>query len=193
MDLEYSTDGGQVWKPVATGVTNDGRHDWFVPDDPSANAMVRVIRHNLGSDTSPPFPAACSSDGSNAPFSINAATQVAGSLPEDPGGGLFLEKAAGGQLRLSWGESCSSDTDDHAVYEGTLWGLRDGSWDHLPLTCTAGIDLSEYVTPSPGDRFYLVAPLAGANEGAYGTSTSGAPRPVSAAACAPREADSSCP
>ena len=117
---------------------------------------------------------------------------VAGSIPSTPGGGLRVEAEPYGMLRLSWEASCSGDASDHAVYEGSLDALRGGAWDHVPLTCAAGPDLVEYITPGAGNRYFLVAPLAGGHEGSVGTDSSNSPRPVSAQACVPREADSTC-
>lgn len=56
LDLEYSTDGGGSWLPIASAIANSGAHDWLVPNTPSLNARVRaVVRDttgNLGADDS---------------------------------------------------------------------------------------------------------------------------------------------
>ena len=98
----------------------------------------------------------------------------------------LVEMESGTDVRVTWQASCSSDSSDYAIYEGSLSSLRGGAWDHAPVTCSAGSDLTEVLTPQAGSRYFLVAPLAGAGEGAYGLSQ-GAPRPSSASACAPRE------
>jgi hypothetical protein len=40
--LDYSPDGGDNWTGIAESTENDGSYDWTVPDDPSANCLVRV-------------------------------------------------------------------------------------------------------------------------------------------------------
>jgi hypothetical protein len=147
---------------------------------------VRVIRPNRVTPTPSPYPSACSSDASNANFTITAAAASAGTVPEN-GTPVRVNKAAGSDLTFTWGSSCSGQAQDYAIYEGTLAALRSGSWDHLPLTCVAGTDLTQTVTPGAGNRYYVHAARAGTVEGALGHG-----RPASASACAPREA-SSCP
>jgi hypothetical protein len=51
IDLYYATDGGQTWKPIATGETNDGSYDWTVPSDPSNTARVRVVAHDAAANS----------------------------------------------------------------------------------------------------------------------------------------------
>ncbi|RLM49282.1 PGF-pre-PGF domain-containing protein [Halorubrum sp. Atlit-28R] len=54
--VEYSSDGGGSWQPVASGRANDGAYDWTVPDDDTTDALVRVSASdnssNTGSDVS---------------------------------------------------------------------------------------------------------------------------------------------
>lgn len=194
VDLEYSVDGGSSWKSIAAGEPNDGSYSWLVPDDPSVSARARVVRHHLGAGVPANYPSTCSGDASNGAFSILAALRVAGTVPDGSNGSpLLLDKAPGGQLRLSWDPSCSADADNFAIYEGSLAALRSGSWDHRPLTCAAGADAVEYVVPGTADRYYLVAPMAGSVEGRYGASSSGVERPASTQACGIREAASCAP
>jgi hypothetical protein len=192
VDLEYSIDGGQTWNALASGVANDGTYDWLLPGVVSDAARIRVVRPHRDDFAPQIFPSACSDDASAGNFSITAPVLVAGSIPATPDGGLRIDPAPYGDLRLSWEPSCSDDVGDHAIYEGSLDALRAGTWDHVPLTCSAGVDLTEYVFPGAGSRYYLVAPLAGGREGALGADSSAALRPVSAQSCAPREADSTC-
>jgi hypothetical protein len=194
VDIEYSTDGGNSWLGVSSGEANDGYYSWSVPNTPGNDVRVRVVRPNLVSATPSPYPDACSADGSAASFSIAAATSVAGAVPDgSTGTPLTLAKAGAGQLTLSWGASCSASASDYAVYEGSLTSLRLGSYEHVPLACSAGTDLTETVMPSPGDRYYLIAPLVGGAEGSLGSASSGTPRPASELACEVRESDSTCP
>jgi hypothetical protein len=193
VDLELSTDGGQNWAPLDSDEVNDGEYDWLVPDLQGDDLRLRVLR-GLRADAAPSgYPEACSEDGSDASFTIYDAPGLAGSLPAGgPGGGLQVRLEPYGQLRLSWAASCSPEVEDHAVYSGSLETLRAGGWDPSPVTCSAGADLVEYVSPAPGNRFYLVAPLADGNEGLLGHDSNGAQRPPAEASCAPREPDSTC-
>lgn len=184
VSLEYSTDSGATWLPVASDEPNDGSYTWTVPDSPGTRARVRVLRPNLVSPTPSPYPSACSSDASDADFAIAAALE-AGTVPAT-GTPLRITKA-GSDLTLTWGASCAATASGYAVYEGTLAALRSGVWDHVPRTCAAGTDLAETLTPGSGGRYYLVAPLSGSFEGTLGLDSAGALRPASAEACAPRE------
>ncbi len=52
--LEYSTDGGTVWKNISTSETNDGNYIWKVPNDVSNICKIKVtnISDNLSYDLS---------------------------------------------------------------------------------------------------------------------------------------------
>lgn len=40
--LDYSTDNGTTWTNITTGTTNDGSHNWTVPNITSATCLVRL-------------------------------------------------------------------------------------------------------------------------------------------------------
>lgn len=87
--------------------------------------------------------------------------------------------------------SCSSAAQDYAVYEGQV-----GSWySHTAIDCSDdGLDRVEEITPAPGNRYYLVVPLSSpAEEGPYGTSSTGAARPAGTTTCAPTQDPAACP
>ncbi len=190
LNLEYTVDG-TTWKSVSSGESNDGTYSWTVPSDPSASAKVRVVRPNRVQPTPAPYPSACSLDPSNAAFTITAAT--AGTSPDGKTGtALRVVRASAGQITVTWGATCSGGATNYALYEGTLAALHNGTWDHVAKSCAAGTDLTETITPGTGGRWYLVAPLTGANEGRLGKTSAGVDRPAAAAACMPRET-SSCP
>ncbi len=184
--LEWSSNGGVAWTPVASGIANDGSHDWIVPNVPGTQNRLRVIRPNRVVPTPAPYPSSCSGDASDASFEILAAPALAGALPEGGGGALSVERGEGGAVVLAWGPSCSTEATDFAVYEGSLESLRAMKWEHAPVTCAAGADRAHTFVPAPGDRYFLAAPVAGGNEGLLGRSSWG-PRPASPLACAPRE------
>jgi len=103
---------------------------------------------------------------------------------------LRLGRAASdpSMLALAWGPSCATPAVDYALYEGSL-----GAWyGHLPLACSTGGATSATVTPSAGDRYYIVVPFAAGVEGAYGTTSAGAQRPRSPGPCAALQNLSTC-
>ena len=195
VDIEYSADAGLTWSVISAGEPNDGSYAWTIGPVPSAQSIIRVVRHNRVIPTPAPYPEACSKDASDATFSvvIAAIPTIAGSAPDGSSGApLRVDKGAGSTLTLTWGLSCSATATDYAIYEGTLSALRSGSWDHVPKTCSAGTDLTETIAPGLANTYYLVAPLAAAKEGLLGTASSIGQRPQSTSACAPRET-ASCP
>ena len=64
VQLEYSTNNGGSWTTITASTTDDGSHDWTIPDDPSTQCLVQVT----DTDGSP-------SDQSDALFTILAVNQ----------------------------------------------------------------------------------------------------------------------
>lgn len=194
VDIESSSDGGATWSAIATTAPNDGSFLWTVGGTPGSQSLVRVVRHNRVSPTPAPFPEACSQDASDGVFTILPAPPVtAGCVPDGANGpAVRIDRGSAGTLVVTWGASCSSTAADYAIYQGTLAALRSGTWDHLPVSCAAGTDLTETIAPAAVSSYYLVAPLAAGMEGTLGTTSSSTQRPASTSACAPRE-PSSCP
>jgi len=186
VDLEYSTDGGSSWLPIASAAANDGTYGWTVPDAPGSDVRLRVVRYALRTLSAPYPVSSCSNDMSDGSLSISPTAGAVGS-------GVTLEKLAAGAIRVVWGTSCSGTVEDYAVYEGSLAALRAGTWDHAAVRCNAGTDLFESFTPAGGTSYYLVAARAGAAEGSLGTDSAGLPRPAAEAACGVREAPSCSP
>ena len=195
VSLEYSTDDGLTWSTIADEEPNDGSHEWTVPGTLDGTASVRVVRHSRTGTASTPFPEVCSSDASDAQIEIVPWSAKAGAIPAGSAsdGGLTLSKAyVEGWVVLNWGESCSPEATDYAVYEGDLEVLRQGTWDHHPTTCSTASGLDETVFTGPGNRYFLIAPVAGAYEGHLGYGMDDMLRPASTAACAPRESTPTC-
>lgn len=96
----------------------------------------------------------------------------------------MVARAAGGDLTLSWGASCSGTDTDYAVYEGTLGAPFN---THVPVTCSTNGATSWTFTPGAGDRYYYVVPRNAVSEGSYGLGSNGLSRPPSASACLPQE------
>jgi len=106
----------------------------------------------------------------------------AGRVPEDPelpDTPLLLDKLAGGQVLLTWTQSCLEADTDYAVYEGEIGEFAG----HLPSSCSTGGATSATVSPRPGDRYFLVVPASVNREGSYGFAGAGQARAASAAAC----------
>ncbi|MBU4306987.1 MAG: hypothetical protein KKB32_04040, partial [Acidobacteria bacterium] len=76
VNIDYSTDNGSNWTPVAAGTENDGSYSWTVPSTPSVNCLVRV-RDALDNDPS---------DSSDAVFTIAPASAETVSAPSTPSG-----------------------------------------------------------------------------------------------------------
>jgi len=120
-------------------------------------------------------------------LTINFASGV-GRVPDGAPGTPLRASKNGSQLDLTWGASCGAAATDFAVYEGTL-----GSWSsHQSLACTTGGAQSATVTPSSGDRYYLIVPLSATQEGSYGTRTGGAEIPQSSSPCKASQDLSAC-
>ena len=115
----------------------------------------------------------------------------AGRVPDGgpvPGTPLTVELVPGNDILLSWGASCTATDTDFAVYEGALGDFTS----HLPRLCgTAGATMVT-LTPSSGNRYYLVVPTNSAREGSYGLRSDLTERPASSAACLP-QAVAACP
>ena len=86
-----------------------------------------------------------------------------------------------------WGPSCSAGAD-YGVYEGALGDF--GS--HTSLTCSTAGATTRTVTPSTGDRYYLVVPQSIDREGSYGGASGDAERVQGGGACAPQALAPAC-
>ena len=96
---------------------------------------------------------------------------------------------AASNLDLTWGASCNAVGPDYSVEEGVL-----GSWySHAPLRCSSGGALSVTLTPSGGDRYYLIAPISAGYTGSLGTNSAGLERPDGNPSCTDDRALAACP
>lgn len=92
-------------------------------------------------------------------------------------------------LDLGWGASCSASGPDYSVHEGVL-----GTWySHAPLRCSSGGALLLTITPSGGDRYYLIVPISSGFTGSFGTNTAGVEKPDGAPSCTDDRALAPCP
>ncbi len=123
---------------------------------------------------------------------LTPGTRLSGlSLPGSPGNvtGLKVARGAGDVLDLTWDPSCSTETDDFAVYEGAIPDFTT----HTPVTCTTGGSASETIIPAGGSRFFLVTALNGTFEGSFGAASSGAERSVGSNPCRSEQRLRACP
>jgi len=68
VDIEYTTDFGGLWKPIASGEANDGLFDWVVPNDEAPQAFVRILARDLALNAA--------LDSSDASFAIQSLASV---------------------------------------------------------------------------------------------------------------------
>jgi len=62
-----------------------------------------------------------------------------------------------------------------------------------PLLCSTGGSTSVNVTPSFGDRYYLIVAHDGVYRGTYGVDDAGGARPAGPTQCFPTASTTSCP
>lgn len=113
-------------------------------------------------------------------------TPVPGVVPDT----LALTKLSPGSISIGWSASCSSGAADYAIYEGSI-----GTWySHAALICSdASGDHEEIVTPSEGDRYYLVVPRNANGEGSYGVDSGNVEIPRGSSTCAAAQVLGACP
>jgi hypothetical protein len=118
-----------------------------------------------------------------------AAVPAAGAVPDGagvPGNQLMVNKAAAGQVTLSWGPSCIGSDFNYVVYQGNL-----GDFDsHERVTCgTAGATTHTF-TPGNFPAYFLVGAHNGLAEGSLGTASDGTERGRGTVPCYPRQVGS---
>ena len=134
VNIDYSTNNGSDWTPMATGTANNGTYSWTVPAVISPNCLVRV-RDAADSDPS---------DVSNRVFSISSAAAETISTPGQPTGvdsGLkntSYSFASGGsasnsghslQYKFDWDDGSDSDWLDLGTTSASHSWSANGSYD----------------------------------------------------------------
>ncbi len=114
--IDYSTDNGSSWTPIAGGYPNTGFYNWTVPNTETSGALVRVSVYDMDG--------AMAFDISDATFAID---------PPPPKGGEFWSPASGEPVAP--GEHTASWT----VHDP--WGLADRPLT-LELTTDGGVTWS---------------------------------------------------
>jgi hypothetical protein len=105
-----------------------------------------------------------------------------GSVPnggDTPGQPLRIARLAGGQLMLTWDSSCSSSDDNYEVYEGFIGAYPS----HFAKLCSTEGATTVTFAPDMFDRYYLVVPTDGTQEGSYGRDSAGDERSQGGGAC----------
>jgi hypothetical protein len=122
------------------------------------------------------------------PGTLTITPAVVGRVPDGASGTPLSVSKNGSQLDLAWGASCGVAATDYAIYEGTI-----GNWySHSSLVCSTSNATSATVTPSDGDRYYLIVPLSATQEGSYGTRTGGTEIPQGSSPCKASQDLSAC-
>jgi hypothetical protein len=120
VDLYISTDGGNNFTTIATGLANTGSYAWAVPNTPSSTAVVRVVAYDAAGNTG--------ADVSDASFTIAAPDTTAPAVTvTSPNGGESW--AAGSVHNITW-----TATDNEGVTSVDLYYSTDGG---LTLTLIA--------------------------------------------------------
>ncbi len=116
---------------------------------------------------------------------VASALPSPGSVPDGDivsGTPLGVTHAPGGDITLTWSESCIPTDRDYAIYEGTLGNYAS----HASRFCSTGGARGFTFTPAAHDAYYLVVPSAGGFEGSYGLGSDGSQRPQATGACFPQ-------
>jgi hypothetical protein len=94
-----------------------------------------------------------------------------------------------GDLDFTWSASCNPSSPEYSIHEGTI-----GTWySHEGRKCATFGALAASLTPFGGNRYYLVAPIAGDFTGSLGTSSAGVERPDGSPSCTSDRALAPCP
>jgi hypothetical protein len=115
----------------------------------------------------------------------------------EPGGtatGLKIVRNGAGadpSITLRWNPSCSFGDTDYEIYQGHLDALP--AYDHETVLCSTSGATTATFDADPGDRYYLVVPTDGKEEGSYGVDGTGAQRPSASDSCRNRVTALACP
>ncbi len=118
LSLDYSTDGGTNWTPIASNEANDGTYSWTAPSADVSNAKVRLVGidklSNVGTGT--------------VTFTLDSTNpSVAAGTLTFPNGGEYLKGGSG--YAITWNSGNISDTNlattpvslDYSTDGGTNW------------------------------------------------------------------------
>lgn len=108
VNLEYSTNSGATWNSIINGTYNNNQYQWYVPDSPSVNCLVRVTDYY---DTAV-------KDVSDAVFTINAPVPTV--TVTTPNGGQNW--SAGTSQYIYWSSSYITNVKlEYSINNGNSW------------------------------------------------------------------------
>ncbi|TET45458.1 hypothetical protein E3J62_07530 [candidate division TA06 bacterium] len=114
VSIYYSTNGGSIWSPVATGEENDSSYTWLIPNTLSSNCLVRISAWD--------WTAKWDEDTSDAVFAIGDFTVPSVTVIRPNGGEDF---GIGSTDTVRWDASDNVGVDSIGIYYSTDAG---GSW-----------------------------------------------------------------
>jgi hypothetical protein len=150
--------------------------DWQPANTGLANVRVDMIR------TRPSDHLVVAATHGRGLFSGTFQALESGQVPDGdgiPGTQLTIAKTAGNDITLRWGASCATTDNDYEIYQGALGNFSS----HFSIRCSTGGATTETITPTPGNRYFLVVPRNLTVEGSYGTDSEGFERARSAFPC----------
>jgi RHS repeat-associated protein len=112
--IEYSTDSGFSWTTIITSTTNDGSHDWTVPDTPSNISDNCLVKISMDDEDKNPF------DVSDAVFSIVSSSSETIIVTSPNGGeGLLI----GSLHEITWTSTgtINSVMIEYSTTNGSTW------------------------------------------------------------------------
>ena len=107
VNIEFSADGGVSWEAIAAPTTNDGLHQWTVPEGLSANCLIRI-----GDIDGTP------ADVTDGVFSIVEASSV---TLTSPNGGESLEVGASHNITWNTTGMIASIKIEYSIDNGSTW------------------------------------------------------------------------
>ena len=91
---------------------------------------------------------------------------------------MLMDLDEGGQLVLTWSDSCSATDSNYEIYHGFMGAY----YSHFSKNCETDATTTTFA-PDIFDRYYLVVPTDGIQEGSYGRDSNGVERPQGGNAC----------
>jgi len=128
-------------------------------------------------------------DGSTDSFAPELVLGPGGTVP-----GLKIVRNGAGtdpSITLRWNPSCSFGDTDYEIYQGSLGALP--AYDHEHVLCSTAGATSATFNAGSGDRYYLVVPTDGIEEGSYGVDAADAQRPRATLSCRNQVPGFACP
>jgi hypothetical protein len=139
VSVEYSTSKGAAWKPVGTATAATGTLSWMIPDEPSAEGLVRVVSLDLSTVA----------DTSDALFTIEKEVVIPLVLISPNGSEKWVEKETR-QIRWTAPGEITQVEFHYSVDGGQNWKYIAGS------ASTAGANSYDWTVPQESTTQALV-------------------------------------